>query len=112
MRVAPRVYTRTQLIQEIESVNVAEDATAEFARQTATLSSSTLADNSDPFTDIEDEGRRAKGEGQLETNELVIDNDGDQQDLYSIIVNTRLIIDMVKVQGSCILPVYCNNEKH
>ena len=39
----------------------------------AALSSSTLADNSDPFRDIEDEG-------QLETNELVIDNDGDQQD--------------------------------
>ena len=73
MGVAPRVYTRTQLIQEIESGNVAEDATAEFARQTAALSSSTLADNSDPFTDIEDEG-------QLEMNELVIDDDGDQQD--------------------------------
>ena len=70
---APCVYTRTQLIQGIESSNVAEDATAEFARQTAALSSSTLANNSDPFTDIEDEG-------QLETNKLVIDDDGDQQD--------------------------------
>ena len=69
---APRVYTRTQLIREIESGNVAEDATAESARQKAALSSSTLADNSDPFTDIEDEG-------QLETNELVIGDDGDQQ---------------------------------
>ena len=48
-------------------------ATAKFARQTAALSSSMLADNSDPFTDIEDEG-------QLETKELVIDDDGDQQD--------------------------------
>ena len=73
MAVAPRVYTRTQLIQEIQNGNVAEDATAEFTRQTAALSSSTLADNSDPFTDIEDEG-------QLETNELVIDDDGAQQD--------------------------------
>ena len=73
MAAAPRVYTRTQLIQEIQSGKVAEDATAEFARQTAALSSSTLADNSDPFTDIEDEG-------QLETNELVIDDNGDQQD--------------------------------
>ena len=73
MGVAPRVYTRTELIQEIESGNVAEDATAEFARQTAALSSSTLADNSDPFTDIKDEG-------QLGTNGLVIDYDGDQQD--------------------------------
>ena len=73
MGVAPRVYTRTQLIQWIESGNIAEDATAEFVRQTAALSSSTLAHNSDPFTDIEDEG-------QLETNELVIDDDGDQQD--------------------------------
>ena len=70
---APCVYTRTQLIQGIESGNVAEDATAEFARKTAALSSSTLADNSDPFTDIEDEG-------QLETNDLVIDDDSDQQD--------------------------------
>ena len=70
------IYARTQLIQEIERGNVAEDATAEFARQTLALSSSTLANNSVPFTDIEDEG-------QLETNELVIDNDddgGDQQD--------------------------------
>ena len=56
MGVAPHVYTRTQLIEEIESGNVATDTTAEFARQTAALSSSTLADNSDPFTDIEDEG--------------------------------------------------------
>ena len=73
MAAAPRVYTRTQLIQGIESGNVAEDATAEFARQTAALSSSTLAHNSDHFTDIEDEG-------QLETNEFVIDDDSDQQD--------------------------------
>ena len=73
MGVAQRLYTRTQLIQGIESGNVAEDATAEFASQTAALNSSTLADNSDPFTDIEDEGK-------LETNELVIDDDGDQQD--------------------------------
>ena len=58
----------------IESGNVAEDATAEFTRKTAALSSSTLADNSDPFTDT-----RTK-EGQLETNELVIDDDSDQQD--------------------------------
>ena len=75
MGVAPRAYTRSQLIQKIEGGNV---ATAEFARQTATLSSSTLADNSDPFTDIEDEGL-------LETNELAIDEDGDQQDGYSIV---------------------------
>ena len=73
MGVAPRVYTRTQLIQEIDSGNVAEDAMTEFARQTAALSSSTLADNSDPFTDIEDEG-------QLEMNKLVTDDNGDQQD--------------------------------
>ena len=56
MGMAPHVYIRTQLIEEIESSNVAKDATAEFARQTAALSSSTPADNSDPFTDIEDEG--------------------------------------------------------
>ena len=73
MGMAPHVYIRTQLIEEIESGNVAKDATAEFARQTAALSSSTLADNPDPFTDIEDEGL-------LEINDLVIGDDGDQQD--------------------------------
>ena len=73
MGVAPHVYTRTQLIQGIESGNVAEDATAEFARQMAAMSSSMLADNPDPFTDIVDEG-------QLETNELVIDDDSEKQD--------------------------------
>ena len=57
----------------IKSGNVAEDATAEIARQTAALSSSMLADDSDPFADIEDEG-------QLETNELVIEDDDDEQD--------------------------------
>ena len=64
MGVALRVYTGTQLIQGMESGNVAEDVTAEFARQTAALSSSTLADNSDTFTYIEDEG-------QLETNGIM-----------------------------------------
>ena len=38
-----------------KSGNVAEDAMAEIAWQTAALGSSTLADDSDPFADIEDE---------------------------------------------------------
>ena len=40
----------------------------------AALSSSMLADDSDPFADIEED------EGQLETNELVIEDDDDEQD--------------------------------
>ena len=66
-------YTRTQLIQEIESGSVAEDATAEFVRQMAALSGSTTADDSDPFADMEDEE-------QLETNELIVEDNDDEQD--------------------------------
>ena len=57
----------------IKSGSVTEDALLEIARQTTALSASTTADDSNPFADMKDEE-------QLETNDLIIEDNDDEQD--------------------------------